>query len=594
MSCVSNLSKNPKLLLALGFLLLALYKPLLGMAAAAQPQPQRNPYLADSPNNQSHWNDAATDSTPAAVPKGFYCVDDAGFAVVPSDGLGIPAYSAVIGGRSFYWFFSGAMLRKLTLVNGKFVEIDRKPINQNFPDRQLLSDEQRMQQIGDMHRLLGQRDEVALARYIDAQPNRLRDSIVDQMNQGVLYSLFTRDHGFIGANSRSIFKIDNKDPKNPFSPLGEPLYTDLPKDLFDDQRVKTHTSFPSDAAFGLGMSFNGFIVVSTMGGKIATFDRQTLKLIDTYTVRDGDELFTNSFAASEEANNGAVYIASNKRMYRFVVDNKGAIHTDAQSGAWAAEYDRGERMPLGKIADGTGATPTLMGFGPKDDKLVVITDGARKMRLVAFWRDQIPSGWTGKPEHLSTRIVDQITVDLGPDFPLVQSEQSVVIDGGYAFVLNAMVKPSEIKPYPNRSVYLRNLLLGTTRPLPRGIAMYQWNSNGKKWSEKWKRTDVGTIATVPMLSGGSRMVIVNGTIGDNTGDLYHLGFDLDSGQIAMSIASGDNPLFNGAFTGIKTDDDGSLMYTTIMGMVKFDVSQMRPALQAGNDKPGICNFKPLQ
>ena len=46
-------------------------------------------------------------------------------------------------------------------------------------------------------------------------------------------------------------------------------------------------------------------------------------------------------------------------------------------------------MPAPKLGDGTGSTPTLMGFGPDEDKLVVITDGARKMRLVAFWRDQV-------------------------------------------------------------------------------------------------------------------------------------------------------------------------------------------------------------
>ena len=41
----------------------------------------RNPWLADSPNNQSHWNDAATDSTAAAVPKGHYCLTRAGAAL---------------------------------------------------------------------------------------------------------------------------------------------------------------------------------------------------------------------------------------------------------------------------------------------------------------------------------------------------------------------------------------------------------------------------------------------------------------------------------------------------------------------------------
>ena len=50
--------------------------------------------------------------------------------------------------------------------------------------------------------------------------------------------------------------------------------------------------------------------------------------------------------------------------------------------------------------------------------------------------------------------------------------------------------------------------------------------------------------------------------------------DLDDGSLVMSIASGADPLFNGAFTGIKCDRDGSLMYTTILGLVRFDVAKM--------------------
>ena len=47
--------------------------------------------------------------------------------------------------------------------------------------------------------------------------------------------------------------------------------------------------------------------------------------------------------------------------------------------------------PSIKMGYGTGSTPTLMGFGDDEDKLVVITDGAKRMKIVAFWRDNIPS-----------------------------------------------------------------------------------------------------------------------------------------------------------------------------------------------------------
>src|SRR5437879_6165885 len=110
--------------------------------------------------------------------------------------------------------------------------------------------------------------------------------------------------------------------------------------------------------------------------------------------------------------------------------------SDEASDAWAEPYDRGIVMPAPKIGDGTGSTPTLMGFGPDEDKLVVITDGAKKMRLVAFWRDAIPTGAKERAGVPSARTVDQIEVDVGPGIEIVQSEQSVATYGDYAFVVN--------------------------------------------------------------------------------------------------------------------------------------------------------------
>lgn len=35
------------------------------------------------------------------------------------------------------------------------------------------------------------------------------------------------------------------------------------------------------------------------------------------------------------------------------------------------------------------------------------------------------------------------------------------------------------------------------------------------------------------------------------------------------------PAFNGAFTGLKTDEGGALMYATRFGLVRFDVAAMQ-------------------
>lgn len=534
-------------------------------AVAASAGPAQNPWLASEPNNQSHWNDAATDSTEAAVPRGHHRVTPGSYDWIPSEALGIPAYTARVRGREVHWFFTGTQMRKLLREGGRWREIDRRSVQHALPGYTPPTDALRRRQAEEIRGFLARRDEQGLIDWVRRQPNRLESAVEDQVAQGVLYSLLTADHAFVGANARGLLRIDQQDPSDPLSRLAAPLQVTLPDELFDDAKVAALTIFKTDSVFGLGMTFNGFIVVNTVGGRIITLDRRTLRMIDVYRAQDPVEVFSNSFATSEEAGGGAIYVASNKRMYRLVVDARGRIQGSEAAGAWSAAYDAGERLPVGKISDGTGATPTLMGFGPGADKLVVLTDGRRKMQLVAFWRDQVPAG--------ASRLADQIEVDLGPDFSTVQSEQSVVVRGGHAFVLNA-VPTQAAKPLPVRGSFVRGLLAGFTRPLPRGVAMFEWDTAADRWRSRWQRTDVGTVATVPMISGGSRMVIVNGGLGDRLGELYHLGFDLDTGELVMSIASGDDPLFNGAFTGVKCDYDGTLLYTTVLGLVRFDVARM--------------------
>jgi len=531
--------------------------------------PPMNPYLAQTFNNQGHWNDAATDATDLAVPKGHYRMTPDGAEVVPSETLGIPIYHDVVAGKEVFWFWAGFSLRKLHREQDRFVEIDRVSIDPGLPGYQALDSAARMQQADAVRGYLERGDEPGLADYLRQQPNRLLQAVDDQVRLGILYSMLARDNAFIGSNARGLVRIEQANPADPYSRLLPPQSVTLPDTLFDDARARRQTIFPTDTVFGLGMTFNGFLVVNTVGGRIITLDRRTLAPIDVYQARGEDEVFTNSFATSGEAGGGAIYVASNTTMYRLVVDATGHIHDDAAAGAWREPYDRGVRLPAGKISDGTGATPTLMGFGPRDDRLVVLTDGARKMKLVAFWRDGVlPRQAKGR------RLADQIEVDLGPKVPVVQSEQSVVAENGYAFVINNVPAPGA-KPYAAAGSFYRALLVGATREAPSGAAMFRWDARRNRWVSLWQRRDVGFIATVPMLSVGSRMVVMNGHYAGHLGSLYHLGLDVDTGRTVMSIETGLDPQFNGSFTGLKCDPAGNLFYPTMFGLVRFDVTRMQ-------------------
>ncbi|MBO3277386.1 hypothetical protein [Pseudomonas schmalbachii] len=543
--------------------------PLMASAGTVAPS---NPYLAQSYNNQTHWNDAASDSTDIPVARGFYKVTPDSWRILPNESASLIQYYDKVAGQDIYWLWSGFSLRKVKLDDFKFTEIARVDLPMRLPNYKAITPEQRLQQAADTRKFLEAKDEKGLLEYMQKQPNRMLSSTTDQILNGSIYSLLTRDNAFIGVNGRSVFRIDQNDPKDPNSGMKLSREEKLPDSLFNPEKVKRVTGKQADVTFGLGMTLNGYLVASTMGGTIATFDRNTLKLIDSYRMEGSDELIFNSFATGPEVDGGAVYVASNQNMYRLVVDKQGKLHADEASGAWKAPYERGPLFTTIKIADGTGSTPTLMGFGPDEDKLVVLTDGAKKMHMVAMWRDKIPAGWKQKPGTLSPRIADQREVDLGADIPTVQSEQSVAVYDGHAFVVNNI--PAEDTPVLDKSSYYVTMLNGMTRPTPRGVAMFKWDNAKDEWKTLWTRTDVGSISIVPMISGGSRMAIINGFYAGRMGEGYHIGMDLDTGKTVLEIASGSDPVFNGMYAPIKVDHTGRIMYGMAFGHVLLDTSRM--------------------
>ncbi|MEY2776942.1 MAG: hypothetical protein RLY30_1040, partial [Pseudomonadota bacterium] len=422
--------------------------------------------------------------------------------------------------------------------------------------------------------LLQEGNEEGLSAFLRSTPNRLATAVEDQVRGGILYSMVDARGGFIGTSARGILRVPLQRPDDPESPFAAPIRKQFPAELFDDQRVARGTIFPRDVVFGLGMTFNGFIVVSTLGGRVMTLDRETLELRSHMQLSSFDEVITNSFATSEEANGGAVYVASNLAMYRLVVLADGRISASPTDGAWRADYDRGVRLKRGKIADGTGATPTLMGFGANEDQLVVITDGASKMKLLAFWRNEPPKRPDGSP---GDRLANVIPVDFGYPSEIIQSEQSVAVFGPYAFVINNIM-PEDARPFPAGGSYLRGLLVGATRQPPRGGAMYRWNASERNWTLLWTKPEIGPVATVPMISGTTRVVVVNAFLSQRPKEIFHLGFDLDSGRTVLSIAAPLHPAFNGAFSGIKSDDSGSIWYSTLLGLIRLDPSRMSRAI----------------
>ncbi len=307
-----------------------------------------------------------------------------------------------------------------------------------------------------------------------------------------------------------------------------------------------------ESIVGLNMTYDGKLAILSTRG-LSIIDR-TLQGEPQQLNFGADEIVSNAMAVDDK---GGIYAASDKIM-RKIVWTGSRLSTAAADGAWASPYDFGRQPPAVKFGIGTGSTPTLMGYGT-DDRLVVITDGADRMKLVAFWRDAIPDGFQPKPGTKSNRIADQIqvTAGLNPQPEFIQSEQSVVVDGYGAFVVNN-ARPQGA---PDRLVDV--LAGGPVFAPPSGIERFQWDPANHSWSSAWSRPDVVSTSMVPSESTKSGVVFVNGYTKADGWEVT--GLDWKSGKTVHRTIFGQSNLGNGAYALVQYFPNGDLLFNSIGG-----------------------------
>lgn len=252
-----------------------------------------------------------------------------------------------------------------------------------------------------------------------------------------------------------------------------------------------------------------------------------------------------------------------KGLMQKLICKDGKISTSQADGAWQAYYDGGPQAPCIKLGHGTGSTPTLMGFGQDKDKLVVITDGSKRMKLVAFWRDEIPSD-AQQVAGYDKRIagVHEVTCGLGTSTEWIQSEQSVVVGGYDAFVVNNInVTNQEINDKIIGVIAIGPIVKG-----PQGAECVRWNTKEKKWESKWTRSDVSSVSMIPAVSIKSEMVFVCGW--NDASGWEVTGLDWKSGATRHRSILGKNNRANGAYAIIQYLANGDLLFNSVAGPIR--------------------------
>jgi hypothetical protein len=314
-------------------------------------------------------------------------------------------------------------------------------------------------------------------------------------------------------------------------------------------------SLASDGyVIAMNMTQDGWISLVTTDGLVMVIDRQfkrfhTLKLpaieVPAEFHKPGLVAVRNGIATDDK---GGIYIATASHMHRVQWTGK-KLSLDAADGAWSAPYPN-------EVGWGSGTTPTLMGWGEEEDRLVLIGDGSRQVELIAFWRDEIPADWQGlpgQPRRVAGTLPIRFSKNQDKD-QLIQAEASPIVYGYGAFFGN--MEPS--KKVADQGDYVRQLvaqMAAYSQPgfAPKGGLKATWNPRRRVFEQSW--ISELSFPGVCSGSGESRLIYC---MGQRKGIWTLEAIDWDSGESAFHYRLGKGMRFNLFGGAIHTAPNGAI------------------------------------
>lgn len=277
---------------------------------------------------------------------------------------------------------------------------------------------------------------------------------------------------------------------------------------------------------GIGHTYDGWLVFATELGNFGVLPADPTEwssdamrrfsingpaCADDSVATEDLEHLTNNFAIDEH---GGIYPVTSEAMYRLKWDDRRLVM------GWRTTYRSSDQPGAAEVGSGSGATPTLMGTTPGDDRLVVITDGQDLRHFVAFWRDKIPADWRPIAPGRDRRIACETPVNFGdPSRTRTATEQSVTVAGYSGIVVDNLLKDeSAYEGLPRASrVVVAGLSGGDPAKAPRGVARVDWDPDTRTCRTTWANPEVSFPNGIPLVARGSGLVVANSLGRDDEG-----------------------------------------------------------------------------
>jgi hypothetical protein len=443
-------------------------------------------------------------------------------------------------GEHAVFFSGGNRVGKIRITDGDFSMIDEVSIPGLENDT--MSTTQLRQIVKDMESANGD-EKKYLAPFHEFLEKTAQNSVT--VSNGI-YTFMDKDGYYYAGWGTSVYKIGDVREGDVNSPIEIVKSFDIRDGVPEGQRDKINRMM------GFSMTYDGYLAIA-MPGIIAVMTRDFENM--QYILLEG-EAVDNGISVDDK---GGIYCVTSKYMRKFAWDGK-KLSDKESDGAWKSEYDY---VPNPKaFSRGSGNTPALMGFGPDDDKLVLLSDAGEKISVIAFWRDEIPKGFKRKPGTKSRRIADQLPLTITVPATIEWSPHVY----GNGVMMMASAWPDPVKQDDGKvAVFESVLTAGVTREAPVGAEKWSWDSKTQSLKSDWT-VDYSLQWGLHPISAASNTVTLT-QFEDGVYSLVHV--DWDTGEEVGKVILGTNPIFNTAGGFFIPLNENEIYVTGVFGPVRI-------------------------
>jgi hypothetical protein len=310
---------------------------------------------------------------------------------------------------------------------------------------------------------------------------------------------------------------------------------------------------------------DGWIAFNTIGGTFGVIKPDFSQVISINLPLVADEVsYHNNFPVDTD---NSMFVVTTKKMIKLKWNNP-TLSID-----WTSPYDFIGNGPTSMLAKGSGTTPTLIGWGTGKDKLVVVADGHSPNNMVAFWRDDLPSGWTGlSGKDIRVAGIVNLTGFQNLNNGFQSIENSICADG-YEMA---------VAQFNGFNYNCNN---------KKGVIKCKWDTTANTLNLVWNNTTIN-LNNALTYSRNSNLVYGNGKETDC--NYYFYGLDWLTGNVVIRKKLGASDDYNDQGCNISISDDSTLVEPTATGFfqIKYGKNQVPTSIEDVNPLNVNANIFP--